>query len=286
MPPRVGLLGEELVRPRHDHLVGVGEPGRGREHRSGVAHRHPVAQERPHPGDRGSEVDRPEDQHPRPRGVRRHEHRHPLTTTLPVRAVVQRLAAPGREQPTRISHHRVVGPTRPERARHRQTRPLGMDHQPPPHPRDVVVLDHRRHRHRPTRLDIGRDPTQLREALLVDHLHEHIQNPATGQTHRERVLVTDPVPLQHRPTIPQHLLRQLIDRPLHTTPRHRPHRLTPRPHQHRRPRLPRRRLKRRHHRRQPHRTPTPPPRQQLIQNVTHARPPPWPPRTPPCCARR
>ena len=112
--PASDLLGEELVRPLDDDLVGLGEPGRGGEDRPRIADGHVVAEERPDPRHGGSEVDGAEDQHPRLRGVRRDEHRHPLTTALTVGSVVERLVAPGREQPAGIGDHRVVGAARPE----------------------------------------------------------------------------------------------------------------------------------------------------------------------------
>ena len=85
---RIHLRPQVPVRPVDDHLVGLRETLAGGEHRPGIAHRHPVSEERPDPGHRGGEVDRPEHQHPRRGREAGDEDRQSLTAALAVRAVV------------------------------------------------------------------------------------------------------------------------------------------------------------------------------------------------------
>ena len=65
--------GQEPVRPVHDHLVGLAEPGLGREDRPRVADGHVIAEELADPRHGGREVDRAEDVHPGRRRERVHE---------------------------------------------------------------------------------------------------------------------------------------------------------------------------------------------------------------------
>ena len=107
--PASGLGGEVAVRPVDDDLVGLREAAVGREDGPGVAHGHVVAEEAADPGHRGREVDRAEDQHPRLRRERPHEHPHPLAAALAVRAVGQRRVVARRQQPERVVVDGVVG---------------------------------------------------------------------------------------------------------------------------------------------------------------------------------
>ena len=81
-------LRQVLVGPGHHHLVRHREAGPGGEHRAGVAHRHPIAQDLGHLGQGGREVDRAEDDHPRGWRKRLDEHRHIPGPGLAVPAVV------------------------------------------------------------------------------------------------------------------------------------------------------------------------------------------------------
>ena len=111
----LGLRGEVAVGPLDDDLVGGGESGGGGEHRPGVADGHPVAEERGLPGQRSGEVDRAEDQHPRPRRVAGDEHLHARFLALAVGAVGQHRGPAGGEQTPGVVGDRGVGARRSER---------------------------------------------------------------------------------------------------------------------------------------------------------------------------
>ncbi len=81
-------LVEQVVGPSDLDHIGCREPGLGGEHGSGVAHRHVVPEDLGNPHQRGGEVDRAEDHHPRRRGVGLDEHRHGLFAGLAAFAVV------------------------------------------------------------------------------------------------------------------------------------------------------------------------------------------------------
>ena len=66
---RLTPLREHRAGPRDHHLVGHREAPAGGEDLAGVAHRHPVAENLGHLGERGGEVDGAEDPHLRRRGV-------------------------------------------------------------------------------------------------------------------------------------------------------------------------------------------------------------------------
>ena len=184
------------MRPVGHDLVGVGEPGRGREHRPGVAHRHPVAEELADPGHGGGEVDRAEDQHPRRRRERLDEHRQLVQPSRSPSAPYRRTpvrpcasmprassstawssrspepsvpaAAPGLAEPGRRA--RSPGGRRPGRARRSPSPPRPARPARPPR------------RHRPARV-----------ALPADRLDEDVDDAAAGQAHREGVIVADAV---------------------------------------------------------------------------------------------
>ena len=84
------------------------------------------------------------------------------------------------------------------------------------------MLDHGGDGDRPRGLDVGRDLGQLGEGLLRHLLHEDVQDPAAGETDREGVVVGDPVPLEHWLAVGHDLLREVIDRVLHASAGHRP----------------------------------------------------------------
>ena len=143
-------LGVEVaVRPVDDDLVRLGEAGRGREHGPGVADRDVVAEERADPGDRGGEVDRAEDQHPRLRA-----RRPTRTPACPRRGVRRR----GRRTAPRCGRGRA-GRTRRRgsassirvAAQARARRLAGAQHRAAAEPRGVGVLDDGGHGDRASR---------------------------------------------------------------------------------------------------------------------------------------
>src|SRR5262249_37659960 len=73
---------------------------------------------------------------------------------------------------------------------------------------------HGGHADRLTGVDRGGHVTELREYLLADRLDEDIDDAAAGEPHRQRGVVADPVPLQHRLAALADLLGQLVDRAL------------------------------------------------------------------------
>ena len=186
------------MRPLDDDLVGLGEPRGGREDRARVAHGHVVAEEGPDPGDRGGEVDGAEDEHPRLRGVRRHEDRHPLAAPLTVGSVVQGLVATGGEQTARVGGHRVVGSARAELPWTASACPSGRMTSRRPTQLGSSCCDDGRHRDGSSGLDVGGHRSELGERLLVDHLDEDVEDATAGQPDRERVLVADAVALEDR----------------------------------------------------------------------------------------
>ena len=92
------LRRQVAVRPLDDDLVGLGEARAGGEDGPGVAHGDVVAEERAVLGDRGGEVDRAEDQHPR-WGANGDEHLHALAAALAVGTVGQGLVRPPASSP-------------------------------------------------------------------------------------------------------------------------------------------------------------------------------------------
>ena len=93
--PGVGLAAQVPVWPVDDHLVGVGEPAGGGEHRPRVADGDPVPEEGADAGDRGGEVDRPANDHAGWGSVGGHEQGQLVAAALPVVAVPQGAAAAG-----------------------------------------------------------------------------------------------------------------------------------------------------------------------------------------------
>src|SRR5690606_1196323 len=144
------------------------------------------------------------------------EHRHAFPTALAVRAVVQRAAPAGCQQTARVVGDRVVG----ARAAQVAGGPVRPDHPAGTDPRRVGVLDDRGHRDRvvrPYRLD---DVAQLREILPGHPVDVDVDDAATGQSDRERVVVGDAVALQHRTSVGDDLLRQVVDGTFHTPTGH------------------------------------------------------------------
>ena len=194
-PPRPGTGAASRPPPRRR----AGTASRSRTPAARVAHRHPVAEERRRSGP------------PRRRSRSRRRRasaaaaRTSVTNTLissprrwpswpyvqrPVRPAASRprtssaTASSGRSEPSVPGS----GPRRPAAGRRAGGRPgIGSG-----------VRDHGRHRHRPAGRDVGGDLAQLRERLAVDPLHEDVDDAAAGQPDRERVVVADAVPLQHR----------------------------------------------------------------------------------------
>ena len=203
------VVGQVLVRPFDDDLVGLREPLRRREHRPRVAHRDVVAEEPPDPGDRGREVDRPEHEHPRRRRERLHEHAELVAAPLAVGAVVQDAGRAVLEHAADVVGDGVVEP-RASRA----CRPRGPA-TPPAWRRAARAVDDRRHGDRLAvadgRDDLGRAPgTSARD----DRLDEDVDDAAAGEADGERVVVGDAVALQHRPSGGRHLLGEVVDRAL------------------------------------------------------------------------
>ena len=115
---RLGLRRQVAVRPVDDDLVGGREPRRRREHRAGVAHRDPVAEERSLLRDGGGEVDRAEHQHARARRVAGRRRPPCPRRGAARRARRQHLAAAGGEQTARVVGDGGVGARRTQRSRH------------------------------------------------------------------------------------------------------------------------------------------------------------------------
>ena len=197
------------VRPLDDDLVGLGEALGGGEHRPRVAHRHVVAEEAADPGDRGGEVDGAEDQHPRRRRERLHEHGQLVAAALAVGAVVQEPGAAGLEHAARVVGDGVVEPRRPERARPRG--PATPCAWPPIRPGpSTTVATATGSRSRTEAATAGSSG----QVCSRHRLDEDVEDPAAGQADGERVVVGDAVPLQDRPPGRDDLLGQVVDRAL------------------------------------------------------------------------
>ena len=292
-PAGLDLDGEVAVRPLDDDLVGGREARRRGEHRPGVAHRHPVAEEGTDVRHGRCEVDGAEHQHPGAGGVGGDEHPKALAAPLAVGAVGQRLGAAGGQQAAGVVGDCGVRSLAAERAgRHplvpvRVDRVLGPHDEPSPHPLRVRVVDDGGDGHRASGLDVVAHLAELGEGLLVDDgLDEHVEDAAAGQPHRERVVVGDPVALQDRGAGRHDLLAELVDRALDAAAGDRAHGLAAGADEHRGARGARGRAERGDHGADPDRVAGPPPLHQLGQHVTHGRPPPSAPRTPPSSAPR
>lgn len=215
----LGLRREVAVRPVDHDLVGRRETRRGREHLPRVAHRHPVPEKSGLPGHRGREVDRPEHQHPRRRGIARHEHPQALAAALPVGPVFQHRRPARREQSAAVGGDRAVEPIRSERA----GGVVGAHHQVPADPiRAGGVLDDGRDCDRPPRYEVGGHVVQVGEGVAGDRFDEHVQDSAAREPHRERVVVGDAVPLERRRPRLHDLGRQIVDGTLDAPAGHRP----------------------------------------------------------------
>ena len=257
--------GQVTVRPFHDDLVGVTEPRRGGEDAARVAYGHAVAEELPDPGDRGGEVDRAEDQHPRRRRERVDEHRQLIVAALALRAV----AAHGRLALGQHAPHVVVGRGVQPVARAEAARggPVRVDDAPGPD--DAGPADHGGDRHRLLALHRGGQVTQLGEQLTADRLDEHVQDAAAGQADREGVVVADPVGLQGRPAARDDLAAQLVHGALDTPARHAADHLAVGGGGQRGPGLTRRAAERADHRGQTERLARVPPFHDVVQDVAH-----------------
>ena len=242
------------MRPVDDDLVGGREPRRRREHRPGVAHRDPVAEERALLRDGRGEVDGAEHQHPRPRRVAGDEDLHALAAALAVGPVGEHLAAAGREQAAGVVGDGGVGARRAQRSA--RPRPAGPPAAGPPRPASGWAITVATATGRCASMSsatasssgkVRRDTGSTKTSRM----------PPQVRPDREGVVVADPVALQHRGTrCAHHLGGQLVDRALDAAARHRPaHRAVGR-HHHRRarraagptgrcaPRSPRRRCRR------------------------------------------
>ena len=262
------------MRPLDDHLVRGGEPALRGEHRPGVADGDPVAEEAADVRHRGGEVDGAEDQHPRARGERGHEHPHALAAPFAVGAVGQRLGAARGEQPAGVVGDRAVGTGRAEGPGGRLLGLLRPHDEPAAEPGRVGVLDDRGDGHRAAGRDVVGDGAELGEGLPRDRLDEDVEDAAAREPDGEGVVVGDAVPLEHRGAALDHLLRQLVDGPLDTATGDRADRLATRPEEHRGAGRPRRGAEGRDDGADADGLPGPPPVHQLVQDVTHARPPP------------
>ena len=273
------------MRPVDDDLVGLGEPAGGREHRPGVAHRDVVAEEAADPRHRGREVDRAEHQHPRLGRERPHEHPHPLAAPLAVRAVGQRrvVARPPAARGRRRGPRRRRAPSRGIRRRPRRA---GRSSRRPSQAGSGCSMTVARATGRPASMSAAISPSSGK--VSCDHLlDEDVEDPAAGEPDRERVVVGDAVPLEHRLAGPDHRLGEVVDRALDAAAGDRADRgaVRARPASRRRagaartgtspPRCRRRRV-----------SPASPPLHQLGQHVTHGRPPPGPSRASPASGRR
>jgi hypothetical protein len=257
------------VRPLGDDLVGLGEPGRGGEHRPGVADRDPVTEELARPGHRGGEVDRPEHQHPRRRGEGLHEHAEVVQAPFTVRAVP---ADPGdalRQHAPGVVVHGLVQPVaRAERALGRGRLPAGGPDDPA-RADPARAVDHGGDRDRLVGLYRGGDLGQFGEPLLVDRLDENVDDPAAGQADGEGVVVADPVALKDRLAASHDRRGQLVGRALDAAAGHAADDLAPGGHGERGARLAGRAAERAHHRGQADGLTGGPPLEDRLQDVSH-----------------
>ena len=229
------LRGQVAVGPLDDDLVGGREPRPRREHRPGVTHGDPVAEQRALPREGGREVDRTEHQHPRPRRVAGHEHLHARAAALAVGAVGEHLAATRGQQACGVVGDGGIGALRAERPVSR----VGSDHQPAAHPSGVDMGDHRGDRDGPVLGDVVGHGLELRERAARDRFDEDVDDSAAGKPDGECVVVGDPVALQPRRAVGHNVIGQFVDGALDAAARHRPaHRAVGR-HHHRRSGRPR-----------------------------------------------
>ena len=208
--------GQITVRPLHDDLVRVAEPGRGGEHAARVAHGDAVPHKLADPRHRGREVDRAEHHHPRWWRERVHEHGQLVVAPLTLGAVAADGRLPLSEHAAGVIVHRGVQPVaRAQAARRRAVRvddPARADR--------AGAADHGGDGHGLVALHGGRQVPQLGEQLAADRLDEHVQDAAAGQAHREGVVVTDPVGLQDGLAGRSDLAAQLVDGALDAAARH------------------------------------------------------------------
>ncbi|CAB4850571.1 unannotated protein [freshwater metagenome] len=174
------------------------------------------AQEFPRPTQRSREVDGPEDVHPRCRGERHHEDLEIIAQPLTLRAVVQEARGSRLEQPAHIGADRVVEALGAKSA----LDPVGPD--------DEVVSDMVRASHdscdghRDLGRDTRRDSRQLGPGQRGHFLNEDLEDAATGEPHRERIVVADAVGLVLGITGLQHLGADPIQRTFDTAAADRP----------------------------------------------------------------
>ena len=237
-------------------------------------------------------------------GRRRRRRPDPLATAFPVGPVCERLGATQRQQAAGVVGDGGVGPLAAERPDGHGIRlvprigggpgvgslpthrPLGAHDEAAPDPRGVGVVDDRGDGDRATGVDGVGDGAELGEGLRRDRLDEDVEDAAAGQADREGVVVGDAVPLQHGGARGHDLLAELVDRALDAAAGHGPHGLAAGPDEHRGAGWARRRPEGCHDGADPDRLAGVPPLHQLGKHVTHVRPPPSAPRTPPSSAPR
>ena len=229
------LRGQVAVGPLDDDLVGGREPRSRREHRPGVTHGDPVAEQRALPREGRREVDRTEYQHPRPRRVAGHEDLHARAAALAVGAIGEHLAAARGQQARGVVGDGGIGALRAERPVSR----VGSDHEPAAHPRRVDMRDHGGDRDRPVLGDVVGHGLQLRKRRARDRFDEDVDDAAAGEPDGECVVVGDSVPLEPRRAVGHNVIGQFVDRALDAAARHRPAHRAVRRHHHRRPGRPR-----------------------------------------------
>ena len=171
---------EEAVGPVDDDLVGQREAGLGGEHLPGVAHGDVVAEHLGDPDQRGGEVDRAEDEHPRRRGERLDEDRHRVLVGLAAGAVVAHRRGAGGQRAHGVAGDDPVEVGVAERARRR----LALDERAAwrrcPGRRRRWPSDRR-----PVRR--GRPPGSV--VHPVERLDEEVDRAAAGEADGERLVV-------------------------------------------------------------------------------------------------
>src|SRR5680860_618806 len=137
-----------------------------------------------------------------------------------VRAVGQRLVASRGQDTAHVVGHRRVSTGTAQASGGRCVDSLRAYDDATTHPLCIRMRDDGGDGNRPVVLDVIGYLAQLGESLPAHLLHEHVEDPAAGESDCEGVVVADAVPLQHWLARLDDRLGELVDRALDTAARH------------------------------------------------------------------
>ena len=167
----------------------------------------------------------------------------------------------------------VLAHFRPDFGHFLSDHPIGAYDEPAAKPGRVGMLDDCCHGDGTAGSDVVGDLTELGEGDAVDLLDVHVEDAAAGQSDGERVVVADAVALEHRSAVSGDLLAELVDGALDATTRDRADGFAGGADDHRSAGRPGCGLERGHDRAERDGVACAPPGHQLVEHLTHGRPP-------------